>query len=673
MEQKEFHDIVSINEAKQRLSSHYGISPQIEDVGLDRASGRVVAETITAPIDVPPFDRASMDGYAIVASDTFYSDEENPTEVEIKGYIRAGDDDKITTIRKGKCVGIATGAPMPKGANAVIMVEFTDRVKKGRKEMIRVYKPVAPGENIMAAGSDIMQGETVIRKGTLISPRETGVLAALGITDVPVFKKPKVGVISTGDEIVVPGEKLGYARIYDVNSRAIIDSINENGGDAVFSGIVKDRPDALYEKLKEMMDFDIIIMSGGTSAGIGDISYRVIDRLGKPGIIVHGIAIKPGKPTIIGVVDKKPIFGLPGYPTSAMVVLDVFVTPIIRELSGLSKIKRKQVKIKSAMRLYSARGRFEYLLVNLVKGKNDNFSGYPVTGGSGAITTLAEADGYLEIPENTEMIAEGSEVDVTLFSDNIVPADLTIIGSHCIGVDLLLNVMNESEPIQAKIINVGSSGGLAAVRMGESDISGTHLIDDKTGVYNVPFLKRLKIDNKAYLVRGYDREQGFVIARGNPKGIRGIRDVVTKDVSFINRNAGSGTRVLFDLELKKLAGILKKSPRELSRKIEGYEIEAKSHSAIAAAVAFNKADVGLAIKTVAEQYDLDFVPIKEEKYDFAIPKEKIDKPVVKRFMETLESKEFRDKLKKTPGLSASAKTGEIIHRPNNDSFKSSGQ
>ncbi len=662
MEQKEFHDIASINEAKERLSRYFSPEPQIENVRLDRASGRVVAETITAPIDVPPFDRASMDGYAIVASDTFYADEENPTEVEVGGYLRAGDDKRIT-VRKGRCVGIATGAPMPKGANAVVMVEFTDKIKKARKEVIRIYKPVAPGENIMAAGSDIMQGETVIRKGTLISPRETGVLAALGITDVPVFKKPRVGVISTGNEIAVPGEELGYGRIYDVNSRAIIDSINENGGEAEFLGIVKDQPEALYEKLKEMLDFDIIIMSGGTSAGIGDISYRVIDRLGKPGIIVHGIAIKPGKPTIIGVVNRKPIFGLPGYPTSAMIVLDVFVIPIIRKLSGLSKIKRKQVKARSAMRLYSARGRFEYLLVNLVRGKDGNFSGYPVTGGSGAITTLAEADGYLEIPENTEMIAGGSEVDVTLFSDNIVPADLTIIGSHCIGVDLLLSIMNKSKPTQAKIINVGSSGGLAAVRMGESDISGTHLIDDKTGVYNIPFLERLKIASKAYLVRGYDREQGFVIAKGNPRGIRSIRDIVKKDISFINRNAGSGTRVLFDLELKKLAGVLKKSPKDLCQRIDGYEIEAKSHSAIAAAVAFNKADVGLAIKTVAEQYDLDFIPVKEEKYDFAIPKDRIDKPAVKRFIETLKSKGFKDKLKKTPGLKASAKTGEIIHRP----------
>jgi len=674
MEQKEFHDVVSIEEARRRLYKHFRAVPRTEEVPLEKAFGRVVAETIVAPIDVPPFDRASMDGYAVIASDIFYADEEHPVEVELIGYICAGDKKKIS-IEKGKCAGIATGAAIPKGANAVVMVEYTD--KAGKK--VKIYKPVAPGENIMAAGSDIMRGETILREGTLISPRETGVLAALGIEKIPVYKKPKVGIISTGDELVEPGKKLEYGEIYDVNARAIADAAVENGGEAEFSGIVGDEPKALLVKLKEMIGkHDIIITSGGTSAGIGDLSYRVIDELGKPGVIVHGIAIKPGKPTIIGVAKNKLIFGLPGYPTSAMIIFDVFVAPLIRELAGLTQKEMKKILAKAAMRIHSAKGRYEYLLVNLVKGANGALSAYPVLTGSGAITTLAEADGYVEIPENREMILEESEVEVTLLSDAIKPADLTIIGSHCIGIDILLNVMNKSLPfrkkewqtcqlpcgiVQAKIINVGSSGGLAAVRRGEADIAGTHLIDEKSGIYNIPFLQRMKLAGSVYLVRGYDREQGFVIAKGNPKKIKGIDDLLRSDISFINRNAGSGTRVLLDLELSKLAQKKGTHLKELARKIKGYEIEAKSHSAIAAAVAYGRADVGLAIKTVVEQYELGFVPLREEKYDFAVPKEKIDKPTVKKFLETLRSQEFRKKLEETPGLKPSKETGEVIHSP----------
>ena len=647
---------MSIKEAKRRLEKHCKVSPKGEEISLTEAAGRVAFRDVIAKIDVPPFDRASMDGYAVKASDTFYADEDRPASLRLKGYIQAGQDRKLT-INEGDAVGIATGAPMPKGANAVVMVEYTEE----KKNTVNIHRPVVPGENIMAAGSDIMRGETTIRAGTALSPRETGVLAALGVTKIEVFKRPTVGIISTGDEIVEPGKTLKFGMIYDTNAQAIADAVRENGGSPEVLGIVKDDLNALLKRLKEMMGYDIIVTSGGTSAGVGDMLYRIIDKLGKPGIIVHGIAVKPGKPTIIGVAKKRPIFGLPGYPTSAMVTFDVLVAPLLRRLSGMRDEAKKQIKAKAAMRLFSAEGRYEYMLMNLVSGTKSEYSAYPILTGSGAITTLAEADGYVEIPENTAIIDGGSEIDVTLLSDAIKPADLTIIGSHCIGVDVLLNVMNR--PLQTKIINVGSSGGLAAARRGESDISGTHLIDEKTGVYNIPFLKRLDIADKVYLVRGYDREQGFVTAKDNPKDIKGIADLVNGSISFINRNPGSGTRVLFDLELKKAAKTKGISFTKLKNQIPGYEIEAKSHSAIAAAVASGRADTGLAIRTVAHQYGLGFIPLREEKYDFAIPYKKLKKPAVKTFLEVLGSKEFKRELKKTPGLTPTNETGKIIHRP----------
>ncbi len=660
MEIKEFHSVVSIAEAKERLFSSYKPEPESEHVALDQALYRVAAEHIIAPVDVPPFDRASMDGYAVLARDTFYADEENPAELEFKDYITAGDIRKFEIVQ-GEAVGIATGAPMPKGANAVVMVEYTHS-EKGR---VKIYRPVAPGENVMAAGSDIMRGETVVRKGTLLSPRETGVLAALGIREVKVYRKPKVAILSTGNEIIAPGDSLTFGKIYDVNSRAIADSVIENGGEPFFEGIVGDNQELLQKKLMELVsgDYDIIITSGGTSAGAGDISYKVIDELGGPGILVHGVAIKPGKPTIIGVAGGKPIFGLPGYPTSAMIVFYVFIAPIIRVLAGLPEEERTSIDARTSMRMFSAKGRYEYKLVNLVRAADGSLSAYPVLTGSGAITTLAEADGYIEVPENVLMLSEGEEVKVALLSKAIRPADLTIIGSHCIGVDLLLNLINKTVPMQAKIINVGSSGGLNAVKRGESDISGTRLIEEKTGEYNIPFLSRLKIDKKAYLVRGYDREQGFIIAKDNPMGIKGIEDVLRDDISTVNRNAGSGTRVLLDLELSKLAEKKNIPMRELVKKIKGYEIEAKSHSAVAAAVAYGRADIGLAIKTVAEQYELDFIHLKEEKYDLAIPREKFGKKEVQTFIKFLGSNEFKEKLRKTTGLKPNSETGKVIYSP----------
>jgi putative molybdopterin biosynthesis protein len=296
--------------------------------------------------------------------------------------------------------------------------------------------------------------------------------------------------------------------------------------------------------------------------------------------------------------------------------------------------------------------------VNLVLASDGSYSLYPVTTGSGAITTLFDADGYVEIPEGTEIVGENKNMDVVLLSRMLSLADLNIIGSHCIGVDIILKTLNETNKnhIQAKIINAGSGGGLSAVKRGESDISGTHLLDEE-GVYNIKFFEKFDIRD-AVLVRGYDREQGLIVAKGNPMRILSVKDILNPDISFINRNPGSGTRTLLDIELAKLTG--DDNLKEISKKINGYETIAKTHSAVASAVAYKKADVGIGIKTVSRQYDLDFIPLKEEKYDFAIPKNKLEKAEVKRFLEVLRSGELKNKLKKVPGLKTNDETGKII-------------
>ncbi|CAB3289758.1 Molybdenum cofactor synthesis domain protein [Methanocaldococcus lauensis] len=593
----------SIDEAKFIVNNYIDkLKNEIEEVDLFNAIGRVLAEDVFSDVDIPPYDRAKMDGYAVKAEDTYEADENNPIELKIIDSLKAGEIKDIE-IKNGECVEIATGAVIPKGSNAVVMVEYTE--KKDNKVLI--YKAVPPMENIQFTGSDIMTGELVLRKNTKLTPRDIGVLAAIGRNKVKVYKKLKFGIISTGNELISPGEPLKFGKIYDINTYTLASYIKNLGYDFEFFGISKDDVEDLKEKIKKALKkCDIILLSGGTSAGVGDLTETAIKELGGE-ILIHGIKIKPGKPTIIGKIDNKLIVGLPGYPTSCLTIFDV-----------LFGDKKNVVKAKFPLRYISAKGRVEYLPVILVKHKN-GYSAYPITKGSGAITSLSEADGYIVVEENKEIL-ENEEVNVYLFGD--VKVGLNIIGSHCIGIDLILKETN----LMAKTINVGSLGGLLAIKRGESDISGIHLLDEKTNEYNIPFLERYNVKD-AVLVRGYIREQGFMFRK--EFNFKTIEDILKNiyNLEFINRNKGSGTRILFDKFLKEN----KINPKE----IKGYNIEAKTHSAVATAVAMKKADIGLGIKTVAEQYGLGFIKLADEHYDFLIRKERFNDEDVKKFIEGL--------------------------------------
>ena len=657
-----FRELVSVEEAKKRLNKHF--EPRtlgIEKIPLSASYGHVLAEDVTAPLDVPPFDRAMMDGYAVHAEDTYEADEENPIELKVVVSIEAGEKPEVT-VEKGEAAEISTGAPIPIGANAIVMVEYTSP----EGETLKVFRPVSPGENIMAAGSDIMAGEVILRSGTVLTPRENGVLAALGFREVNVFRKPRVAVVSTGNELVMPGEPLPFGKIYDINFQSISDSIRECGGDSVFIGIAKDDMKEIRDKIERAMEIaDVVVVSGGTSAGVGDLLYRVINGVGRPGILVHGVSVRPGKPTIIAVAKGKPIFSLPGYPTSALVIFNIFVAPVIRSMAGLDpELEIKTIVGKTSSRIFPGGGRREYIPVNLVKTEDGKLIVYPVPGGSGAITSLAKADGFIEVSEDRTFLEEDETVEVKLFGSQIKPADLMFIGSHCLGVDLILNILRKRFPrFLYKVINVGSSGGLAAIRRGEADIAGVHLLDEETGNYNIPFLREYAIEDKALLFGGYIRKQGLIIARGNPKGIMGFEDLLRDDVTFINRNLGSGTRVLTDMRLESTAQRMGKTFDELISKIKGYAVEAKSHVSIAAAVAMGKFDVGVGIRAVAEQYALDFIPVADEQYDFVVNIERLKKPVVKAFLKTLKLTEFKDRLHEFPGLMPTDRTGKLIYLP----------
>jgi molybdenum cofactor synthesis domain-containing protein len=429
-EKKEVEAIIA-RVATEVATARAKTDASVEKVKVTEALGRIASADVFSALNVPPFDRAIMDGYAVVASDTFYADETNPASLIVTGTIFAGDLPPHP-IDEGYCMGISTGAPLPQGANATVKVEntaeYTEVVDGEEIKTVKIYKPVAPGENIMLAGSDIKEGAQIIMGGTTLTSRDTGVLAACGLNEVLVRKKPTVALISTGNELTASGEKLKPAHIYDVNAQALIDSVRECGCSSYFLGIARDNIGEISGKLNESLEIgaDIVIASGGTSAGVGDLLPKVIEERGE--ILVHGVDIKPGKPFIFGTIQGKPFFGLPGNPTSALVTFNLFVAPLLRRLSGSSrdyydgaeKREYRSIKAKAALRIFSDRGRNEYVLVNLVSTKKPeaaSFLAYPILTGSGAITTLSKADGYIFMEKGKEILEEGEMVEVALLSE----------------------------------------------------------------------------------------------------------------------------------------------------------------------------------------------------------------------------------------------------------------
>ena len=395
------------------------IKKSVEKVLLQEAHRRVLAKDVHANINLPPFSRASMDGYAVRAEDTFKASEDYPAKLKLLESVGAGDTPK-NKVEKGTCIEISTGAPIPKGADGVVMVEVTQIEAKNSPETISenilIYESVAMGENIAVEGSDVKKGELLLPKGAVITSNKIGVLSAIGMREVPVFAKPKVAVISTGNEIIKHDEKLEYAKIYDINSQTISNAVEECGCTPVNSGIVRDDYNSFMDKINEFEDVDLIITSGGTSAGTGDVLRAVLDELGT--VLVHGIAVKPGKPTIIGLIpdgdDEKVIIGLPGNPVSALIIFHVFIAPFLRKMASLKEDRGKKEtrNLKISRRYHSAKGRLHYVLV-----KVEGDTAIPILKDSGAISSLAEADGFVEIPKNVEIIQEGSHVTVMPLSE----------------------------------------------------------------------------------------------------------------------------------------------------------------------------------------------------------------------------------------------------------------
>jgi putative molybdopterin biosynthesis protein len=626
--QTQFLTVVTRDEAAERFRRHLRLEPLgRETLPLGEALGRVLARDVRSDVDVPGFDRSNVDGFAVQSADTFGAMEEKPRGVVLNDEMLSTGIVPKQTVTRGHATMIATGAMVPRGADAVVMVEYTEVVDRDRLEITRA---VAPGDNVSYAGTDIAKGETVLRAGQLLTSREIGVLAAIGLASVEVYRRPRVAILSTGDEIVAPGEALPPGAVYDSNAAIVGAAVEELGGEAIQLGIVRDDDRALSAALTQALRYDVVILSGGTSKGAGDLSYRVVSQLGDPGVVAHGVALKPGKPICLAVTSGKPVVILPGFPTSAVFTFHEFVAPVVRAYAGLPSAKARSVPAVLPMRVNSERGRTEYLLVGLVR-TTDGFAAYPMGKGSGSVTAFSNADGFVTIDQHTEIIDAGSTVPVQLLGEKIEPADLVIIGSHCVGLDYLVGELQQ-RGVRAKAMYVGSMGGLAAAKRGECDVAGIHLMDPKTGEYN-----RHLLTSSLTLVRGYGRMQGVVFRRGDARfsgksaeaAVAAVAD--DPDCVMVNRNAGSGTRVLVD----RLLG---------ERRPPGYGVQTKSHNAVAAAVQQHRADWGIAINTIAEQYGLDFIPLQEEQYDFVIPNARLERREVQLFREMLADPAIRRRL-----------------------------
>ena len=627
--QTQFLTVITRDEATARFQEHLRLLPLgKETVALGQALNRVLAQDILAEIDVPGFDRSNVDGFAVQAADTYGAMEEVPRTVALNEEVIAPGIAPAQTVTSGHATMIATGGMVPRGADAVVMVEHTEVI--GNSPSIEMTRAAVPGENVSYAGTDIAKGETVLRAGQLLTSREIGVLAAVGLADVPVHRQPRVAILSTGNEIVAPGALLRPGAVYDSNAAIIGAAVEELGGVPVQLGIVADNDEALEAALARGLEHDLVVLSGGTSKGAGDLSYRVVSRLQDPGIVAHGVALKPGKPICLAVTSGKPVVILPGFPTSAIFTFHEFVAPVIRAYAGLSPDRQQTVCATLPMRVNSERGRTEYLLVGLVRGQ-DGLAAYPMGKGSGSVTAFSGADGFIAIDQHTEIVDAGATVSVKLLGQKVEPADLVIIGSHCVGLDLLIGKLLR-RGVRAKALFVGSMGGLAAARRGECDVAGIHLMDPKTGEYN----RHLLTDDLA-LVKGYGRLQGIVYRPGDArfagKSVEEALEAALRspDCTMVNRNSGSGTRIIVD-------GLLGE------RRPQGYGIQTKSHNAVAAAVQQGRADWGVAINTIADMYGLGFIPLQQEHYDFVVPKSRIERPAVRMFCELVEDAAVRREL-----------------------------
>ncbi|MDW7650390.1 MAG: molybdopterin biosynthesis protein [Bacillota bacterium] len=623
----------AITEARSRFLDRNWPAQPGETVAVPQAVGRVTAEAVFANISSPHYHAAAMDGVAVRAMDTVGASETAPKK------LRLGE----------RAHPVDTGNALPEGCDAVIMAE--DLTEYG--DEVEIIASVAPWQHVRPIGEDIVATEMLLPAGHRLSGVDAGALLAGGVTEVTVHKKARVTVIPTGNELVMPGTTPKPGQIIEYNSTVFSSLVEEWGGQAVRHEIVRDD----FAKIKEAVaraarQSDIVLINAGSSAGRRDYTADVVAALGE--VLVHGVAVRPGKPSILGVVDGKPVIGVPGYPVSAIVALELFLKPLLYRLQGQAVPLRPKLEALFSRQITSALSAEEWVRVKVGR-VGSRYVATPLPRGSGVITSLVRADGIVRIAQEKEGLKAGEPVDVELLRtlDNI---DRTVvcIGSHDLTLDILGDILSRRYPgYSLSSAHVGSTGGIMALRRGEAHLAGVHLLDEKTGEYNLPFLKQFLPDVPVVLVTLIEREQGLMVAPGNPKGIHTIADLTRPDVAFINRQRGAGTRLLLDARLKE-EGILPEA-------INGYGREEYNHLAVAAAVAAGSADTGLGVLAAAKALGLDFIPLARERYDLAIPQEHYNEDKMEKLLEVARSDEFKQAVNKLGGYHTE-RTGSVVRK-----------
>ena len=603
-----------------------------EEVPLDRANGRVTAEPVWAKSSSPHYDASAMDGVAVRSRDTVGATETSPLRLSVAD----------------QAVFLDTGDPMPDGFDAVIMIEEVHEVDGST---IEVQAPVAPYQHVRALGEDIVATELLLPRSHRLRPHDLAACAAAGLTALPVRRAPMVGLVPTGTELVPVGTAAAPGEIIDSNSVMLSAMADEWGAQVVRRQPVPDDRGLLKAAVSDAVETcDIVVINAGSSAGSEDYTARVVEELGQ--LLVHGVALRPGHPVVLGVVRGKPVLGIPGYSVSAAITCELFVKPLIESKLGVKSPARQKTAATISRKVVSPMGEDEFLRVRVGR-VGEKMVATPIQRGAGVITSLVRADGLVLVPRFSEGLNAGDEVSVELLR----PAErlertVVVTGSHDMTLDLLASELSRTSPEQTLASsNVGSLGGLLALSRGEAHLAGCHLMDEETGEYNVSFVRRYLKGQPVVLMNLVHRVQGLIVPDGNPRSIETLQDVVRDHVTFVNRQTGSGTRVLLDYMLKK-GGL---SPAQ----IHGYEREEYTHLAVAAAVAGGRADAGLGILSAARALGLAFVPLTTEQYDLVIPSEFYESGLLEPLLSIIRGAEFKRQVEALGGYDTS-RMGEVV-------------
>lgn len=608
------------------------IKSEVEKVVTWDAAGRVSYLPIFAKISSPFYNSSAMDGIATISTKTYGATDRN----------------HIKLLEGIDYLVVDTGDPIPKEYDCVIMVEDLINVESGK---VAIYKSATPWQHIRTIGEDIVQTQLIIPSKHLIRPVDIASIIAGGVNEILVYKRPVVGIIPTGTEMVEPGKELVVGDIIEFNSRVFSAQVKQWGGIPLRFDIVIDDYSLIKDAVKSAVDkCDIILISAGSSAGREDFTCKVIEELGE--VYVHGVAIKPGKPVILGCIEGKPVIGIPGFPVSAYFVMENICKNIVRTYQGLNNEEGKTIEATLTRRTMSTLKYLEFVRVKIgfVSGK---YIATPIGRGAGTTMSLVRADGVLEIPQNIEGYEVGTKVNVKLLrSQEEIENTLVCIGSHDPIVDIVSNLFHiKNNNYFLSSAHVGSMGGIMALKGSETHIAPIHLLDMEDGSYNISYLKKYLGYKPMALIKGVKRIQGIIVPKGNPMDIKSLRDIAIKGRKFVNRQRGSGTRLFLDYNLKKFDI----NPKD----IYGYEREEFTHISVAAVVASGDVDCGLGVYSAAKLMDLDFIPLGNEEYDFAVPAEFLNMDMVRKFVKVIRCDEFKRELDNLGGYDYS-EIGEII-------------